>query len=783
MTLNRPPCYLALELSRPRIDNRSIEKDVVYRPLTKTPLIALTTFLALIVAPFHLTASPDQTQDEPQKPPTTFRSSLDLIAVDVQVIDREGTPVAGLGPDKFEVTINGRRRRVVSANLIESRSATTLTPEERATAASGSPVIPNLARVVFLAIDCLSFDASASRHVIATARDFIDKLPVTDEVGLFAYPYGPKMMPTTDHAAVSRALATVMGQRDVPSNQFHLRPSEVVDLSAAASSAAPREASLLEAVVRRECGNPPEDVCRQRLMLEITGAVLYYEGQGNAGLGMLRSLLQQINAIAGRKTLVLISAGMMASDVPGGRPDISELGMQVGKEAARSNTSVYTLYLDTAAVDRFNSEVRSGDKNLQSVARDSEVLGRWLDQFSGAAGGAMFKVQVGTGEYAFDRIFKEISAYYLLGVEPAEADRDGRTHEIKVKTTERNALVRGRRWVAVPKRDRPASEGIAEPSSSPPAPAPMKSTPPPPRVAVNVQALADLYGQGDTALQKGLAQTQDLAGVIRDFRASDSPWPDAPRRTAVFALQLGIAGLRSDNRYARDEGGRLLAEYNARVRVPSGADAFECSWLWTEVAALEGLFMADSAMLFVPRAVERCPAEARLHLAHAIVSEQQWLRGTTGSDEEAKILARYEQAITFQETGAEARMRAAWFLCRTGKLDQALALIDKPLPPNSDRYIQYLTELVRGQILRAQNRPDEAARAFRAALTTWPGAQSARVALMTLLLSRGERQEAATLADAAETAPPDQFDPWWTYWLGDYRAYPAIVAKLRELAQ
>ncbi len=753
--------------------------------MTKSSAIALTTFLALGAGSLPGVAASGQNQDSPQKPPTTFRSSLDLIAVDVQVIDRDGTPVAGLGPDKFEVTINGRRRRVVSANLIESRSSTSLTPLERATAASGAPVIPNLARVVFLAIDCLSFDSSASRHVIATARDFIDRLPATDEVGLFAYPYGPKMNPTTDHAAVSRALATVLGQRDLPSNQFHLRPSEIVDLSAAASSGALRDASLLEAVVKRECGNPPEDVCRQRLMLEITGAALYYEGQGNAGLGMLRSLLEQIHVITGRKTLVLISAGMMASDVPGGRPDISELGMQVGKEAARSNTSVYTLYLDTSAVDRFNADVRSGDKNLQAVARDSEVLGRWLDQFSGAAGGAMFKVQVGTGEYAFDRIFKEISAYYLLGVEPADADRDGRTHEIKVKTTERHAIVRGRRWVTVPKRDGATSEGAESStpnaSSAPATPAP--AGPPPRRVAPNVQALADLYDHGEPAFQKGLSQTQDLAAVVRDFRASDQPWPDAPRRTAVFALELAIAALRSDNRYARDEGGRLLAEYNTRVRMPEGPDAFECSWLWTEVAALEGLFMADSAMLFVPRAVERCPGEGRLHLAQALVSEQQWLRGTAGDNQEAQILQRYEQAIKFQETAAEAKMRAAWFLCRTGKLDQALALVDKPLPPGTDRYVQYLTELVRGQILRAQNRPDDAARAFRTASSTWPGAQSARVALMTLQLTRGERQEAGSLAEATETAPADQFDPWWTFWLGDYRGYPAIIAKLRELAQ
>jgi VWFA-related protein len=746
----------------------------------------LTTLVAMVSAVAALSAeAPAQTQSPQgtaQKPPTTFRSGLDVIAVDVQVIDREGAPITGLGPDKFEVTINGRRRRVVSANLIESRSSTTLTPAERAAASSGPPVIPNMVRVVFIAIDCLSFDASASRHVIATARDFIDKLPVTDEVGLFAYPYGPKLNPTTDHAAVSRALATVLGQRDVPSNQFHLRPSEIVDLSAAASSAAPREATLLESVVRRECGNPPEDVCRQRLMLEITGTALYYEGQGNAGLGMLRSLLEQINVVSGRKTLVLISAGMMASDIPGGRPDISELGMQVGKEAARSNTSVYTLYLDTSSIDRFNAETRTGDKNLQSVARDSDVLGRWLDQFSGAAGGALFKVQVGAGEYAFDRVLNEISAYYLLGVEPAEEDRDGRTHQIKVKTTQKNATIRGRRWVMVPKRDGAATEVASEGAASEPA-----RTPPaaPPRrvVPANVQALADVFDRDAETFQRQLAANQDLAGLIRDFRSSDNPWPNAPRRTAVFALELSIAALRSSNGYARDEGGRLLAEYSVRVRQPEAADPFECAWLWTEVAALQGMFMADNAMLFVPRAVERCPANGRLHLAHALVSEQQWLRGTVGADAEAQILERYQQAIKFPDTAPEARMRGAWFLLRTRKLDEALALLDAPGAPSSDAYVQYLTQLVRGQVLRARGQSEEAAKAYRAALATWPGAQSAQVALMTLLLNRGDRQEAASLAEAAETAPPNQFDPWWTYWLGDYRVYPAILAKLREMAQ
>ena len=653
-----------------------------------------------------------------------------------------------------------------------------MTPNERAAATAGPPVRPTLTRVVFIAIDCLSFDASASRHVIASARAFIDRLPPTDEVGLFAYPYGPKISPTTDHAAVGRSLSTVVGQRYVPFTQFHLRPAEIVDLSGAASSSQARESSALEAVVVRECGDTPDDACRRGLMLDLTGAALYYEGQGNAGLGMLRALLEQLSATEGRKTLVLISAGMVASDVPGGRPDISELGMRVGQEAARSNTSVYTLFLDTGTTDRFQAQVRGADKNLQAVARDSQILGRWLDQFSGEAGGALFKVQVGSGEYAFDRVLNEISAYYLLGVEPADEDRDGRTHEIKVKTKEKNVVLRGRRWVTVPKRGA-AGAAVSEIAASTAEP------PPPPRrvVPADVQALAAAFDRGEPDFQRGLADTDDLASLLRSFRGSDAPWPDAPRRTAVFALELAVAALRSDKRDARDEGGRLLVEYNVRLRQPEGADTFECSWLWTEVAALEGLVMADSAMLLVPRAVERCPREGRLHLAHAIISEQQWLRGTASANEVAGILDRYQAAIKFPEIAPEARMRAAWLLHRVGRLDEALALVDPRPAAGTDPYVLYLTDLVRGQILRARGQSDEAAKAYRDALTTWPGAQSARVALMTLLLSRGDRQEAAKLAEAVETASDNQFDPWWAYWLGDYRVYPTIVAKLRELAR
>src|SRR5262249_47153768 len=162
----------------------------------------------------------------------------------------------------------------------------------------------------------------------------------------------------------------------------------------------------------------------------------------------------------------------------------------------------YTLFLDTSAIERFNAEIRGADKNLQSLARDSEVLGRWLDQFSGAAGGALFKVQVGSGELAFDRVLREISAYYMLGVEPADEDRDGRAHEIRVTTNQKNLTMRGSRWIVIPKRG--AAVGAAASAESK-----EKLSPPRPAVPADIQALADAYDRSEADLERRLADTQD----------------------------------------------------------------------------------------------------------------------------------------------------------------------------------------------------------------------------------------------------------------------------------
>src|SRR5258706_6905549 len=53
-----------------------------------------------------------------QQQTPVFRSSVELTSVDAGVVDNDGKPVLNLGPDDFTVQIDGRPRRVVSAEWV-----------------------------------------------------------------------------------------------------------------------------------------------------------------------------------------------------------------------------------------------------------------------------------------------------------------------------------------------------------------------------------------------------------------------------------------------------------------------------------------------------------------------------------------------------------------------------------------------------------------------------------------------------------------------------------------
>lgn len=382
-------------------------------------------------------------QDAPRQ---AFRAGVDVIQVDVQVIGRDGQPVEGLTPDRFDVRIGGQRRKVASADLIRygdpaavAAAPTTVAPGETVPELTPEQAMAGR-RLFMIAIDALSFDPGDSRGIAVATQRFIEQLPETDLVGLFTYPSGPKVDPTTEHAEVLRALDEVTGQRVITRGRYPLQASEVVDYISSESERDP--------IIERHCRGDMS--CVPVLDSEIRALGGTFESLAQSSLGMLRDMVEQLGKAPGRKVLVLASAGLPVSDRPGGRPGVGDLPERLGETAARGNVSIYSLFVDQSMLRAFASEEANARRQTMNVARESNLLGRWLDQFSGSAGGTMIKVMVDSGETAYAQIGRETAAYYLLTVEPDRSDRSGTARRIQVRVNERNASVRGRQWVVLP---------------------------------------------------------------------------------------------------------------------------------------------------------------------------------------------------------------------------------------------------------------------------------------------------------------------------------------------
>jgi VWFA-related protein len=393
------------------------------------------------------TLSAQQAPPPPQQPRTVFRSTVDLVAVEVQVVSRDGAPMPALGIKDFEVKIDGRTRQVVSADLVS------FDPASMAARKLGAPTpFSNKPhdRIFVLAVDEASLRPSQTAPALQAARKFIDKLHTNDYIGLFTYPIFERNLDITHgHANVKLALSKVMGSHMHVRGEFDLLPSEIIDVNA-------NDRDTYEQIVRREC-DPSDIGCGDRIIQEARAAAGFAEAEAASRVHALRILLDALADVPGRKTLIVLSGGMFSSDRTVGRPDIASSMMQLGRDAAIANTAVYVFHLDDSFFQSMTSgsrlSVAEGDPPLFARSfRDGEVFGHGLQQLAGTAGGSYLRIQAGTPDYAFDRVLREMSAYYLLGVAPDDRERDGRLHFLRVKASVKGATVRSRTHVFIPRR-------------------------------------------------------------------------------------------------------------------------------------------------------------------------------------------------------------------------------------------------------------------------------------------------------------------------------------------
>ncbi|MEX1128437.1 MAG: VWA domain-containing protein, partial [Vicinamibacterales bacterium] len=315
-----------------------------------------------------------------QLPRPAFETNVNVVLVDVHVVDKHGKPITDLRPEEFEVQISGRTRQVQSVQFV-SYAAPLL---EKATVDPAAPPDSAAARprrMFILAIDEHSLHVANARAAVLAAEKFIDKLQPDDLVGLYAYPTGKAQHDlTTDHAAVRRTLQQVTGLFQQPVSRYNLTPSEIIDISSGDTEAARR-------VVLRECRGGGCSV--NDIRNEAIGLVGFMEMAVSQSVGGLRGLVRALGDIPGRKTLVLVSGGLVSTDKGSGRANAAAEITALGREAAIANLSVFALHLDWSFQEAMSSR---GGVRL-SYFRDSGMAATGLEMVAGTTGGTVVRVQ------------------------------------------------------------------------------------------------------------------------------------------------------------------------------------------------------------------------------------------------------------------------------------------------------------------------------------------------------------------------------------------------------
>lgn len=384
------------------------------------------TALGLLV----LAMGPVLAAQAPQQTPT-FQAGVDLIEVDVGVVDGDGRPIADLDASDFSVSIDGEPRRIVQAQFISLGAPTSdidrpVSEDVEEEAFHTSNVDQPEGRLVVMAVDEDSMLFGEGRHVTRAAGAFVDGLGPADRVSLLAVPQpGVYIDFTSDHARVRQALEGLAGQGSHPSIFVNLSVWEAYQIVVY------QDEAVQSAVGTRECGG--DRTCPPLLELEANRIVMETRYRTRNTIRALESILEALRELDGPKSVVLITGGLVIDQSP-------SMLREVGKLAAAARTTLYVMMVDEPLIDM--SRVTQNP----TASADRLMKEEGLQVAAALARGRLIRAHYNPAPL-FARIDRELSGYYLLGVESRPADRDKDRRGIKVSVERRGARVRARRDV------------------------------------------------------------------------------------------------------------------------------------------------------------------------------------------------------------------------------------------------------------------------------------------------------------------------------------------------
>ncbi|MGC4084456.1 MAG: VWA domain-containing protein [Vicinamibacterales bacterium] len=371
-----------------------------------------------------------------------FTATTEATAIDVNALDGSGTPVSGLGPADFDVRVDGRQRRVIDVQWISSAPSGSASSDRLPTVpagfASNQLTTRQSGHLIVIAVDEVNLPPDALSGMQKAFGDFIDRVADANPVAIVGFGVRSTTTDfTRDRDRLKKTMALMRGEQTQSGGI-----GGFFDMSVSvAQRLAEGDTRLLETMIRRDC-IVKDDIDYERCADQIrTAANLILQNanqQGETTESRLRALLTGLRAINAPKTLILVSQGFFAQ---GGVSRIDQLAAL----AAAAQTTIYGLAVDESAFARRRAAVGG----VSAVDRLERI--RALENLAGATRGTFLSL-TGTGAPVLQRVARELSGYYLLGVESQAADNDGRAHRLRVDVRRTGVTVRARRsfvWAGV----------------------------------------------------------------------------------------------------------------------------------------------------------------------------------------------------------------------------------------------------------------------------------------------------------------------------------------------
>jgi VWFA-related protein len=371
---------------------------------------------------------------QPEQP--VFRAGVDVFAVEVSALDRDGKPITDLTAQDFVVTVDGKPRRVRAVRFHGADSEDAMT--------GGTPMVPGPVvnsrddgRIVVFVVDRESIAPGGERAIVESAATILDGLGPSSAAGVLELP-GSATDLTRDHARVRAALMRVTGSRPTAVNQF------AYNLSWDEALAFERNDRMTTArAVDREClgiNRPPGryNRCPDDLRLLATEMRLTGRVRTQGVLDSLSSLAKQLAPMRGAKQVVLLTGGF-----PFGQ-DLLPFYNQFAKVAAEAQIVFYAVHLDQPGTD---VTARKSTTSPFGGAEFASGVGNVATMTGGA-----FYMASGNGAEIFERVRSEIHNFYELAVEMEAVDLKAEELDVDVQVTRPGAVVRNRRRVLSPGR-------------------------------------------------------------------------------------------------------------------------------------------------------------------------------------------------------------------------------------------------------------------------------------------------------------------------------------------